>query len=348
MGRDDLPTAPMTIVPASRDELLDPGWLRAALEDLGDDDRIVRVEPTDTSKTRAEKLRFAVTVETSDGLDVRFYCAKAFLDGTGSIIAEARFYRDLAPRLSVRRPRVAYVAIDADTSASIIVMEDIVASGGLFMNPHRTFSIDVTRDSLSQLARLHGSTWGLASLGDVEWLGGSRHTVGSMYTAPSLQALLDDGRAYGFPPELRDAQNLVAALEVHARNPVTCVLHGDTHTGNVYLDHDGRACFFDWEVVQTGNWAQDVAYHLATVLTIEDRRAHERELVRHYLTELAAHGAPSPDFEEGWELYRRSFTYGYLLWVITQIRGRDEVLAHMPRLAAALSDHDTYRLLGVV
>ena len=121
------------------------------------------MESTDTSKTRAEKLRFAVTVEGSDGLDVRFYCAKAYLDGAGSIMAEARFYRDLAPRLSVRRPRVPYVAIDADTNASIIVMEDIVASGGLFMNPHRTFSIDVTRESLSQLARLHGSTWGLAS-----------------------------------------------------------------------------------------------------------------------------------------------------------------------------------------
>ncbi len=336
------------MVPANRDELLDPSWLRSALEDLGENDPIVRVEPTDTSKTRAEKLRFAVTVEGQDGRAVHFYCAKAFLDGAGTISAEARFYRDLAPRLTVRRPRVPYVAIDADTDAAIIVMEDIVAGGGLFMNPHRTFSIEVTRDSLSQLARLHGSTWGLESVSDIEWLGTSRHTVGGMYTAASLQALLDDGRADGFPPELRDGQNLVEALEVHGRYPVTCVLHGDTHTGNLYLDHDGRACFFDWEVVQTGNWAQDVAYHLATVLTVEDRRAHERALVRHYLSELAAHDGPELDFEEGWELYRRSFSYGYLLWVITRIRGRDEVLAHMPRLAAALSDHETYRLLGVV
>ena len=347
MGRNDLRTAPTT-VPANRAELLDPGWLRAALEDLGEDDRIVRVESTDTSKTRAEKLRFAVTVEGEEGRAVRFYCAKAFLDGAGSVLTEARFYRDLAPRLGVRLPRVAYVAIDADTDASIIVMEDIVAGGGLFMNPHRTFSIDVTRRSLSQLARLHGSTWGLASVSDVEWLVTGRQTVAGMQTVSSLQALLDDGRADGAPAELRDGQNLVDALEVHGGYPVTCVLHGDTHTGNVYLDHDGRPCFFDWEVVQTGNWAQDVAYHLGTVLAIEDRRAHERPLVRHYLNELAAHGGPALDFEEGWELYRRSFSYGYLLWVITRIRGRDEVLAHMPRLSAALSDHDTYRLLGVL
>jgi len=343
-----LATAPTMMVPTNRDEVLDPAWLRAALGDLGEDDRIVRVESTDTSKTRAEKLRFAVTVQGQDGLDVRFYCAKAYLDGAGSIVAEARFYRDLAPRLSVRRPRVTYVAIDADTGASIIVMEDIVAAGGLFMNPHRTFSIDVTRDSLSQLAQLHGSTWDLTAVRDIEWLGAGRHLVEGMHTTSSLQSLLDDGRADGFPPQLRDAQNLVDALEVHGRNPVTCVLHGDTHTGNVYLDRDGQACFFDWEVVQTGNWAQDVAYHLATALSIEDRRAHERPLVRDYLTELAAHGGPAIDFEEGWELYRRSFSYGYLLWVITQIRGRDEVLAHMPRLAAALRDHDTYHLLGVI
>ncbi len=135
------------------------------------------------------------------------------------------------------------------------------------------------------------------------------------------------------PAEPPDGQNRVDVLEVHGQYGYLR-LHGDTHTGNLYLDHDGRACFFDWEVVQTGNWAQDVAYHLATVLAVEDRRAHKRALVRHYLTELAAHGGPGLDFEEGWELYRRSFSYGYLLWVITVIRGRDEVLAHMPRPAA--------------
>jgi hypothetical protein len=341
----------MTLVPMNRDELLDPAWLRAALNDFEDGDRIVRVERTDSSKTRAEKLRFAVSTGGPHGLNVRFYCAKAFLDGVpGTIAAEARFYRDLAPRLSIRRPRVPYVAVDPDTDASIIIMEDIVANGGLFMNPHRTFPVTVARMSVSQLAQLHGATWDLAAVSDLGWLGGGRNHVGvgSTYSAEKLQALLDDGRADGFPAELRSGQALFDALQVHARYPVTCVLHGDTHTGNVYLDRKDRPCFFDWETIQTGNWAQDVAYHLATVLSIDDRRANERELVRHYLGELAVNGGPSIGFEEGYELYRRSFSHGYLFWVITMIRGRDEVLAHMPRLAAALKDHDTYRLLGVI
>ena len=263
------------------------------------------------------------------------------------IISEARFYRDLAPRLEVRRPRVAYVAISPGEDAAIIVMEDIVATGGLFMNPHRTFPVDVARDSVSQLARLHGSTWGLASLGDIAWLGATRSPVGGMYTAAMLQDLLDDGRADGFPPELRSGEHLAAALEIQSTRPDTCVLHGDPHTGNLYLDAADRACLFDWEVVQRGNWSQDVAYHLATVCSIDDRRAHEHDLIRLYLHQLAEHGGATIDFEEGWELYRRSFAYGYLLWVITQIRGRDEVLAHMPRLATAIHDHDMYHLLGV-
>jgi len=172
--------------------------------------------------------------------------------------------------------------------------------------------------------------------------------VGGMYNAEFLQALLDDGRADGYPAELRSGQNLFDALRVHASFPVTSVLHGDPHTGNVYLDRTDRPCFFDWETVQTGNWAQDVAYHLGTVLAIEDRRANEQELVRYYLSELAEHGGPAFDFEEGYELYRRSFSHGYFFWVITTIRGRDEVLAHMPRLASAMKDHATYRLLGVI
>jgi Phosphotransferase enzyme family len=343
-----LPTAPMTLVPTSHDELLDPDWLAVVLQDLDEGDRIVRVERTDSSKTRAEKLRFAVTTEGPGGHRVRFYCAKAFLDGTpGSIAPEARFYGELAPRLPLRTARVPYVAVDPDTDASIIVMEDIVAGGGLFMSPHRPFPVPVARESLSQLAALHGSTWDLGSVSDLEWLGRSRATAASIYDADTLQKLLDDGRADGFPAELRSGQNLFDAMQVHTSMPVTCVLHGDTHTGNLYLDRDGHPCFYDWETITTGSWAQDVAYHVAAVLSIEDRRASEQELIRHYLVELAANGGPVISFEEGYDLYLKSLSLGYLYWVITQIRGRDEVLAHMPRIGAAMADHDTYRLLGV-
>jgi aminoglycoside phosphotransferase (APT) family kinase protein len=339
------------MIPTTHEAVLEPMWLESALSDVGEDERVVDAVAVDTSKTLAEKLRIAVTIETADGSRrVRGYCIKAHLDGASAldILPEARFYRDVAPRLRVRMPRTFFTAYDDDAQQAMIIMEDIVASGGVFGSPHHPQSVAVTRDTLSQLAVLHASTWGRSSIEDIEWLGRRIETFIAFYPADQLQSLLDDGRVDGAAAELRDAGNLVAALERVAEHAHTCLLHGDTHTGNVYLDAEGRACWFDWQVTQLGNWSTDVSYHLATVLSVEDRRTHEVELLQHYLRELAAQGAPTPSWDEAWDLYRRSFPYGYFLWVITRVRDRSEVLAHLPRLLAALADHDTYRLLGVV
>jgi hypothetical protein len=86
---------------------------------------------------------------------------------------------------------------------------------------------------------------------------------------------------------------------------------------------------------------------LATVLDVESRRAHEADLLRHYLQQLESHGTMAPEWDEAWEQYTLSFSYGYFLWVITRISSRAVVLIHIPRLAAALTDHDTLRRLGV-
>ena len=91
-----------------------------------------------------------------------------------------------------------------------------------------------------------------------------------------------------------------------------------------------------------------MSYHLATVLDIDDRRAHEAELLRHYLDELASLGVPALAWHDAWDLYTLSFSYGCFLWVITRISSRAVVLIHIPRLAAALTDHDTFRRLGVL
>ena len=100
--------------------------------------------------------------------------------------------------------------------------------------------------------------------------------------------------------------------------------------------------------MQRGHWSTDISYHLATVLDVETRRAHEADLLRHYLGELELLGAPAPRWDEAWEQYTLGFSYGYFLWVITRISSRAVVLIHIPRLAAALTDHDTFRRLGIV
>ena len=331
--------------------MLDPAWLSHALDDIGDDERIVAVEEVDASKTLAQKVRFRVTVERADGTRrTRAYCVKAHLDGSPGtdILEEARFYGELAPGLGVRMPRAYYTAVDEDIQQAIIIMDDVVANGGRFLNAQTPYSLDTARDSLGQLARLHAATWGCEEVADLEWLAPRATTMADMLPIELLQSLLDDGRGPDVAPELRSAANVAEAMRRTGAHEITCVIHGDTHSGNSYLDADGRACWLDWQVVQRGHWATDVSYHLATVLDIEDRRAHEAELLRHYLRELESFGAPAPPWNDAWEQYTLGFSYGYFLWVITRISSRAVVLIHIPRLAAALTDHDTFRRLGVV
>ena len=56
-------TAPFDPIPTDPATVLDPEWLAQALDVVADGDRVVAVEQTGSSRTIAEKVRFAVTVE---------------------------------------------------------------------------------------------------------------------------------------------------------------------------------------------------------------------------------------------------------------------------------------------
>ena len=342
------PPATPEFVPSTLDQLLDPEWLAPVLG-LGPDEQIVQVSPVDSLVTVASKVRFQVTVEAADDTRrIHRYCAKGHFDGKpSSLMSETHFYRRLAPGLGLRVPAVSYTGIDDEARNWVIIMEDVVAAGGRFLSAHEPYSADTCRQTLDQLARLHALTWEDADLLRVDWLAPRMARMAERYSVEYLQALLDDGRAEGLARELRDGARVKEALLRTSAWPGRSVIHGDAHSGNVYLDPEQRACWIDWQNVQAGNWAIDVSYHMATTLDIEDRRAHERDLLQFYLRRLHDHGSIDVSWAEAWEGYVRAFSYGYFLWVITTISSREVVLIHMPRLAVALTDHETFLRLGV-
>jgi hypothetical protein len=335
-------------LPTDRSTILDPDWLAASLDIVGDGDRVVEVEFVGSSRTIAEKVRFTVSIEQADGTRATYpLCAKGhFDDGMNSLHTEAAFYRWLRPTLDVRAPRAYYSGVDLEARRGLVVMDDILALGGTIGSAHEPYSPDTCGDSLGQLARLHASTWQDLDL-DVDWLAPRIAPMADRFPTDRLQELLDDGRGPDLPAVLRDAELLKDAMRRTAEQPPTCVIHGDTHSGNSYRDALGRSCWFDWQVTQRGCWSVDVAYHLGTVLTVEDRRRHEADLLRHYLDELEGLGVTAPGFDEAWDAYASGFAWGYFLWAITQVSSREVVLVHIPRLGAALDDHDTYRRLEV-
>jgi aminoglycoside phosphotransferase (APT) family kinase protein len=334
--------------PTDLDTIFDHDWLTSGLDDVGADERVVHVEELDRSRTLATKVRFAATIEAADGRRrTRTYCLKAhFGDGPETLRTETHVYRELRPQLDLRSPRAHYTGIDETEQRCLVIMDDVESDGGRFLSAHQPYPTATCADALGQLARLHAATWDDARW-DVDWLASRMTMTAGLFSTAALQDLLDDGRGDAVARELLDARRLQAAVAVTADLPATCVIHGDTHSGNVYLDAEGRACWLDWQVAQRGNWSVDVSYHIATALDIDDRRAHEQQLLRGYLDELERLGIDAPSCDEAWERYTLGFSWGFLLWTITRISSRAVVLVHLPRLGAALADHDTWRRLGV-
>ena len=67
------------------------------------------------------------------------------------------------------------------------------------------------------------------------------------------------------------------------------------------MEPDGRVGFVDWQTVAVGPWVHDVNYFLVSALDVPDRRAHERELLGHYLKALASFGVSAPGTGPGVE-----------------------------------------------
>ena len=151
---------PFDPVPAELDRILDPEWLTVALADVGHRERVVAVRVAGDSHTRARKVRFSAVVEDPDGeTRTRTYCVKGhFDDGMETLATEAHVYGELLPGLAVRTPRAYYPGVDDESGRALIIMDDILADGGTFLNAHEPYSVDICRDTLAQLALLHATT----------------------------------------------------------------------------------------------------------------------------------------------------------------------------------------------
>jgi hypothetical protein len=186
----------------------------------------------------------------------------------------------------------------------------------------------------------------------VSWLAPRLGTYLEVRGVDEIRGNFESPIGAGVPEETRDAQRLadayrVLAAEVRGATPWS-VIHGDAHVGNLYLDGAGRPSFVDWQLVQRGPWYLDVGYHIASALTIEDRRRSERDLVRHYLGLLAAAGVDAPSWDDAWLGVRRGIVHGFFLWGITLMVDPAVTATLLHRLGTAAADHDALAAIGGV
>jgi aminoglycoside phosphotransferase (APT) family kinase protein len=199
------------------------------------------------------------------------------------------------------------------------------------------------RAGVEQLAALHAKTWGVRPV-DYPWLT-SDYDQAILTLMQTYDAVVSSAGRPFVPAYLKDQKRVTAALKKHyrSRNPkFQCLLHGDAHLGNTYLD-GGAPRFLDWQMIHIGSAFHDVAYFIGGALTVEDRRAHEWEILDHYLATLTRLGVRTTLKSTDKDLrseYRKSFLAG-IGWIMCpyEMQAKECVHAMAVRYAAALDDH---------
>ena len=281
-SRVKMPAQPAIAVPQTVAQALDPAWLSKALAEVSGGRAVTSVEQVEYIKTMATKIRFAVTFDGSD--ERHALCIKGLLDideGNASLgstcVAEADFYCKLAPQMQVRVPECVVAVIDREAQNAAIIMRDLIVGGATFCSALDVFTADDAASSLAALAALHASSGLLA---DNDWIGPRSGQIARMpgFTGESIQSLMDDPRGDNLSAQVRNGDNILAAMRAFADKSDTrpqFILHGDSHAGNIFRTAEGLG-LIDWQVIQHGSWALDLAYHLNAVLPVEVAESDER------------------------------------------------------------------------
>lgn len=338
----------MTDIPTTLADATSPRWLSSV---LGTEVLSVTVGDID----QRVSTNIPVQVELDGGATRDVWIKGYFAEGERMAkvagVPEAGFYRDLAGRVGLRTLRPLVAAVDDDTGDNVVVTEDEMSRGARFLHALDPYSVDQTADTLEQLAALHARTWMADDVLSIPWLDDRLELYTLTRGRPEIAANFDGPLGRGVPEAVRDVDRLflghqhVARL-VHDATP-WAVIHGDPHIGNVFVDAEGRPGLLDWQLVQRGPWYVDVGYHIASVLTVDDRRAHERALVEHYFAARTAHGVARPADADVWPGLCAGMVHGFYLWGITQRVDPPKIAVQLERLGTAVADHDAYAAVGV-
>jgi hypothetical protein len=351
--RNPVPAEPALAVPKTLEAALDPAFLSDALASVSGGAPVTSVEVVELLKTVATKVRFAVTFGDSDEKQV--FCLKGLLDvdemtarGGATCVLEGDFYTKVAPTVNVRVPEAVAVVTDREAQQSVLIMRDLIADGAHFCSALEAFDADQALASLGQLAALHA---GSAMLDTAPWIRprAAELARANYVSAEQLQELMDGERKEGVPERVLSAARLIDGVKELANRDEArkqFMIHGDSHAGNNFRTAQGPG-LIDWQLLQKGGWALDVAYHLCAVLPVELAEQEERRLMTEYLAMMRAAGFAMPGGEVAWSQYREAVIYGYYLWAITRRVDPPIIKLFFHRLGNAAARHDSFALLGV-
>ncbi len=240
-------------------------------------------------------------------------------------IGERRFFERIRPELDVEAPQLFHSSYERASGRSIHIFDDLATTKGAQFCSYTT-TLDRTQadEVIDTLATFHGRFRGSPRFAaDLKWL--------TTYEA-FLHTGERNGIRIGHDRAMLEAADIIPAavaarrdeiwpraiegLALHAQEPRT-LLHSDVHLGNWYVTRAGSMGLCDWACVCTGHWARDFAYAVSTTLTVEQRRAWERELLFRYLERMRELSGLTTPVYVAFDQYRCQLFAALLMWTPT-------------------------------
>jgi hypothetical protein len=199
-------------------------------------------------------------------------------------------------------PAVYLAEVEPETGWFTLLLEDIVAAEQ--GDQIEACGPEVAAAVLDEMAGLHAPCWERPDLAKLEWLNRSSPASDALLVA--LVSALWPGFLERYADRLAPEHREVCRLFVEklpawldTRSGQRTASHGDFRLDNL-LFRQGvpRPVVVDW---QTAAWAPasvDVAYFIGGCLNIEDRRAHEADLLAHYHSALSRRGVSDYTLEQ--------------------------------------------------
>jgi hypothetical protein len=214
---------------------------------------------------------------------------------------EVRFYREAAPKISLRIPRCYLAEIHAESGHSILVLEDL----------RQAREVDLldgcsgadAEAAITALAGFHAKWWRSPVLDGWTWL--------SAYTGDSGPVVERSHRTWKSFRHKLDA--LIPARLVTLAEPVLAhiaeirrelasrpatLVHGDFKAGNLLFDlPDAPLAVLDWQLAMRAPAVRDVSVFLAWSMGVESRREQGGRLLQAYHDALVEAGVRDYPFD---------------------------------------------------
>ena len=332
-------------------------WLGGALRERYPDVSVKSIEVISVIWGTATKVLVDVKYDampSSQGPGTKLCIKAGFVPELRAIMGpgyqrEALFYRDVAPRIPTQVPRCHYAAVSETPNQGLVILDDLGSQQARFGDPRVALSVDQVAKALEVQAGWH-SVIGLKDA----WLNDTPHIRNMILGVlqpehwKKQMALTGSPAARVVLADRDRAQRAFVAKWALDDASEHCFTHGDAHMANLYFDASGQPLFLDWQMAAMAHWANDVNIFLVGALSVEDRRAHERDLLQHYLAARRGVGAPEVTMEEAWLCYRQRHLAG-VTFALTppEMQPQDVCDAFAERFAQAAIDHGTLELLGV-